>query len=105
MNFDTLVDLVVAYGDAAYRQGKAYQRLLDSNKSDEFQKAQQAAETATWQAWSAIENELKALRFSPAERAYLVRSIDLGRSDDEARGHLSPTQRDDLQNRLGGRPS
>ncbi len=45
-----------------------------------------------------------AAMLSEAERRYLARAIDLGRSDDEARANLSPTERDDLQRRLGGRP-
>jgi hypothetical protein len=38
-----------------------------------------------------------------AEVAYLARAVDLGRSDDEARAHLSPTERDTLLRKLGGR--
>jgi hypothetical protein len=43
------------------------------------------------------------LALTGAEAAYLARSVDLGRSDDQARAILAPTERDDLLRKLGGR--
>jgi hypothetical protein len=43
------------------------------------------------------------LALSAAEADYLARAVDLGRSDDQARAILAPTERDDLLRKLGGR--
>lgn len=46
---------------------------------------------------------LRELDLTAQERRYVARAIDVARSDGEAAAMLSPTERDDLLRKFGGR--
>lgn len=48
-------------------------------------------------------NGTTLVSLTPAELDYLALAVDLGRSDPETSAHLTPSQRDDLLLKLGGR--